>query len=338
MKVKDRSIILLLAQASLSRGFITHHHGHRSSVVQSFLSTCEVLRKTRSLQRVKSNDTGPVCARNKLISPPSYVSSTWTQLSAYSKVDDDDAEISPWGIDPFFGSLLLALLAYAFAAPGVFNSPQDQALLDNYIANPTDPEGFNLLYLTIFDLLGIIPVIAASVALPQGSKKGLPAAPFLAASAALGFFGAGPYFCFRAPPRTEIFNLQDQSWFTRNVIENKVFNWAVVAFVVFTLYSTGFLTALLSGGLDLVWTDFIYAASNSKFISISCADAFIYNIAIARLITRDYQLRVVRQPDNNAAQDDTTAISHLVSASTLLLPFLGPALYCAWRPKLRNNE
>jgi hypothetical protein len=290
-------IILLLSLSCLSGAFVVPHGVAPSSHI-AVLPTVKV-----------SSSAATNCSPSSL------------RLSS-QEVEDEEPS---WRVDPFFGTLVIALIGFAaFGAPGELNSVKDLALLDNYIADPLAPQGFNSVFYLIFNLLGAIPIIATSVALPQGSRKGLPAAPFLGASAALGFFGAGPYLTFRAPARESV-TTEDLSWFTRNVVENKIFNWGLVVFVAVIFATSGVFTDIAQVGVGQVAQDFAAFASDSKFVSISSMDAVVYNIAICALIAQDYKLRDVEADDAKA---------NMVGASTLLLPFFGPALYCALRPKL----
>lgn len=67
----------------------------------------------------------------------------------------------------------------------------------------------------------------------------------------------------------------------------------------------------------------------SKLVSASSVDAKILNIVAATLIGRDLHLR---NPDIDESK------ANLIGASTILLPFLGSALYCALRPSLPKEE
>lgn len=290
--------------------------------------------------------------REVYTSPRISFSTFSTALTASSNASD--AEESPsWRIDPFFASLWAVLLGFAVLAPGEIGSPQDNALIEAYIANPTDPVGFNPLFLALFNLLGFIPIIGASIAVPQGSRKGLPSAPFFGLSAAAGYFAAGKlikshwnvfiytsfltlashytcigiYLTFRAPPRKQV-KVSELSWITRNVIENKVFNWLLVGAVISIFFVTGVAPALLQGEFDQLWQSYLDLASNSKFASVSSADAVLYNVALARLVGTDYQLR---------NPDATDKSANMVGLATLLLPFVGQALYLALRPKLPED-
>jgi len=137
----------------------------------------------------------------------------------------------------------------------------------------------------------------------------------------------GPYLSFRAPPRDE-YNPGEASWFTRNVLESKLLGWGLVAGVVALPFYVGLVDAMAvdAGAAVQSYVDLFVT---SKLVSASSVDAIILNLAAATLIPRDLKLR---QPDMEDSQ------AKLIGASTLLLPFLGAALYCALRPALPAKE
>jgi hypothetical protein len=132
---------------------------------------------------------------------------------------------------------------------------------------------------------------------------------------------------FRAPPREE-YVPSEASWFTRNVLENKLFSWGVVAGVVFLPFVVG-LTDAVASDAAAAYQSYADLFATSKFVSASSVDAVVLNIAAAALIPRDLTLRQPEIEDSKAK---------LVGASTLLLPFLGAALYCALRTALPSLD
>ena len=86
---------------------------------------------------------------------------------------------------------------------------------------------------------------------------------------------------------------------------------------------------IATDGPAAAWKSYTDLFVESKFVSTSSVDAVILNVAAASLIPRDLKLR---QPE---VEDDKARI---VGASTMLLPFLGAALYCALRPPLPSED
>lgn len=126
---------------------------------------------------------------------------------------------------------------------------------------------------------------------------------------------------FRKGPREKV-TRSELGWFVKNILESKVFNKLVIALCAYQYFTMA--GPLLDHPGD-VWDDFVTLVSSSKFASVSTLDLFILSLTGASLIPQDYKYR---QPD----ADDSQA--NLIAASTLVLPLLGAALYCALRMPL----
>ena len=119
---------------------------------------------------------------------------------------DDDASTVPEGTAAqpprlAYALLWVSLLVYAFGiAPG--GSPEaaaiDSTIIAKMISTPYDGT-MNPIFVAIFNALGIVPAVLASLLLPgsgrlqgsNGPSQRLPALPFVIGSFALGFFGVG---------------------------------------------------------------------------------------------------------------------------------------------------
>jgi hypothetical protein len=106
-----------------------------------------------------------------------------------------------------YALLWVSLLVYAFGiAPG--GSPEaaaiDSTIIAKMISTPYDGT-MNPIFVAIFNALGIVPAVLASLLLPgsgrlresEGPSQRLPALPFIIGSFALGFFGVGEGKCLR---------------------------------------------------------------------------------------------------------------------------------------------
>ena len=130
-----------------------------------------------------------------------------------------------------------------------------------------------------------------------------------------------PYMIFRGTPREEV-NLSELGWVPKNVFENKLFNWGVVALCLYQ-YATA-AGPLLVNPAEVI-EGYVNLVSTSKFASVSTLDLAILSATAASLIPLDLKYRVPEEKDSKA---------NLIAVSTLLFPVLGAALYCALRPKL----
>ncbi|GKY94442.1 hypothetical protein MPSEU_000410000 [Mayamaea pseudoterrestris] len=251
---------------------------------------------------------------------------TSKSLAATLKPNQDDESPSV-AINPLFATVWLGLVAWSFTvAPGSIGSPQDNAMIQAIIANPVSP-GINELYYTFFNCFATIPVILASIALPQGQRKGLPAAPFLILSAFLGYFAAGPYLALRAKPRTSL-DGEIVGGFTRNVLENKAFSWFILAFTLY-LPVTAQVFPAFQQDPSALWNGFVELVSTSRFAAVSMVDITILYLSAVALTPQDYQLRRPNASDQEAMN---------VALATAVLPILGSALYCALRPALPETD
>lgn len=319
--IRSRAVFLLaLASCSTTTAFqpngrasvsappaLTRFSGTRKSVKHAFLQ-----------QKSKQKDT--------------RVALNLFQIFQKQSLPEPEPEVEPipsFAINIPAATAWVALVAWTFTlAPGELNSASDTAILANIIADPVHPD-VNALYYTLFNFFAVIPVILASVMLPQGrSGIGLPAGPFLLLSTFIGYFGFGPYLAFRAPPLDEIEDPAAVSWFTGKVLENKIFSALTVAFCLYLPFGSGLIPAVQENPAEL-WAGFVHLVSSSRFASVSLADLSILLVCTVSATPRDYLLR------NPEADMDE---ARKVAALTALVPFLGSAAYCALRPPLPQAE
>lgn len=128
----------------------------------------------------------------------------------------------------------------------------------------------------------------------------------------------------KGPSKDEVV-LDELNWVTQNIFENKAFNWFQVALFFYFMVNYAVEPALADSA-SLV-TGFKELTTSSKFACVSSADLTLLSITAAAFIPQDYKLR----NPNDASR------ALLIGASTLLLPVLGSALYCALRPRLPQD-
>ena len=96
----------------------------------------------------------------------------------------------------FFGLLWLALIVYAFG----FTPPAQPDTLELITNLSTGNwQGINPLVIALFNLMGIWPIIYASVLLADGRGQKVRAFPFVIGSLAVGAFAILPYLALRQP-------------------------------------------------------------------------------------------------------------------------------------------
>jgi hypothetical protein len=321
MQGPNKRIVLAILAAVAAFGHCSHAwvQNRRLSIVNPttghrFASQSEGFAGRCIAESVVTQPLAPVPARRR---PPTYLDATGL------KEDETPSSLTLNGVHV---AAWIALVACAFGpfAPGAMGSDVDNAMLQAIIADPLNPAGVNAIFLVLFNLFGPMPIILASLLLPQqtpGAK--IPAGPFLIASSAIGYFAMGPYLALRAHPQT----VQANGWFTRNVAENKIVSWALVVFCGL-IYAP--LPATLMSNDSL--TDFVQFLASSRFATISTLDLTILYIVATKAIYDDYRLRA--DPDD----DDTTAAATKVALATAVVPYLGAAVYCALRPALEQID
>ena len=228
-------------------------------------------------------------------------------------------EINPLYAAPYAFFLLFGFYMTSHEAAGA-----SQIILDKFIADPLHP-GVNELFATVFNLIGLVGIPLACIIMPSAKGQRFSAPPFLIASAAVGYGAVGPYMMTRKPVTSVDAN--ELGWVTKNVLENKIFNWFMVIVAMSSLFTTGLLSALfedfgatVSGYADIFSSTAIAGVSSVDF-AILCATA-------ASLIPEDLERR--------GFTDKSKA--NAIAASTLLLPMIGATIYCALRPPLPENE
>lgn len=115
----------------------------------------------------------------------------------------------------------------------------------------------------------------------------------------------------------------DLGWVTKNVLENKIFNWFLVVLILSAYTSTGFASAMLADPASEI-KGYQEMFSSTAICSVSSLDLSILTLTMASLVPEDLKRRGVE--DSNKA--------NAIAASTILLPVLGAALFCALRPSL----
>lgn len=203
-----------------------------------------------------------------------------------------------------FGLLWLSLIGYAF-----WLAPPDQPETVTLIQHLATGQWTNInpLVVSLFNLMGVWPLIYACVLLFDGRGQKIPAWPFASLSFGVGAFALLPYLALRQPypqfsgSKNLLLKVLDSRW-------------------------TGLGIAALAGGLlgygvlagD--WSDFIRQWQTSRFIHVMSLDFCILSLVFPALLGDDLTRRgLERQP-----------WFWLVA----LLPLIGPVLYLCLRPSL----
>ena len=216
-----------------------------------------------------------------------------------------------------YATLWVGLLVYAFGfAPGGSEAAGalDAELIKLMIQTPYDATNtISPVFGAIFNALGILPAIYASLLLPGGKlSQKLPALPFVVSSFALGFFGVGPYLGLRNK-RTEVSDSERGRGSA--LFEFKLTSLAMLGFALFLTY---FAVTGQYAGSDRV-ADFIQAFQTQRLVHVSTIDFTILSLAVQDPMREDMQRRNWSGPD---------------AWAFAAVPVIGPCLYLLTRPSL----
>ncbi|MEB3827914.1 DUF2834 domain-containing protein [Phormidium sp. CCY1219] len=207
-----------------------------------------------------------------------------------------------------FALLWVGLLIYAFGfAPP--DRPDTFRLIQNLSTG--EWEGINPLIISLFNVMGIWPMVYSCVLFFDGRNQKIPAWPFVLFSFGVGAFALLPYLALREPApgfsgeKNRLLKLLDSRW--------------TGAFL-----AVGTLVLLGYGLTQGEWADFLQQWQTSRFIHVMSLDFCLLCLLFPALLGDDMQRRGL----------DNSTIFWFVS----LLPLLGPVLYLTFRPPLAEKD
>jgi len=227
-------------------------------------------------------------------------------------------------LNPFYTIAYLIFFSAATYMSTTETPGASQEIIENFIADPLHPNIGSSLFEVVFNTLGLIGLPLACLIMPGAKGQRCNPTPFLFGSAAAGYGSLGLFMMTRKPV-TDVESEKDLGWFTRNVLENKVFNWALVVALANVYYITGAGESLLVDPSKTL-QEFQEVIGASALGFVSTVDLTILCLTGASLVPEDLERRGVFR--------DEPAKAYAVAASTLLFPAVGLALYSALRPRL----
>lgn len=224
-------------------------------------------------------------------------------------------------LEPFLAgrlqSLALGALWLGFIAYAVLLSPPSTPDTLEVIRQLSTGQwaDLNPLVVVLFNLMGLWPIVYASLALSDGPDQSIPAWPFVLGSFGFGAFALMPYLALRQPtcglPQPQV----------DNALLKGLSHWLLgtgvaIATILLIIYG------LIQSHGGETWQDFIQQFSSSQFIHVMSLDFCMLTLLTPNLLWDDIARR--------GAAPGWRSVS--------LLPLLGPALYLALRPAATKAE
>lgn len=263
-------------------------------------------------------------------SSPSHISTTLLLKSRITNNDESSTQtqqeqglFSNITLNPTYAIAYLIFFSVATYMTTTETPGASQEVIEKFIANPLHPNIGSSLFEVVFNTLGLIGLPLACLIMPGSKGQRFNPTPFLFGSAAAGYGSLGLFMMTRKPVTSV--SGKDLGWFTRNVLENKLFNWLLVLALANIYWITGAGESLYmdaSGTLD----EFRQLIGGSALGFVSTVDLTILCLTGVSLIPEDLERRGIFKEEPSKA--------YAVAASTLLLPGVGLALYTALRPSL----
>lgn len=203
-----------------------------------------------------------------------------------------------------FGGLWVGFLSYAliFAPPDRSNTLE---LIQNL--STAQWEGINPLIVSLFNLMGIWPLIYACLVIIDGRGQKIWAWLFALLSFGVGAFALLPYLTLRQPNPTFT---GSKNWVVK-LLDSR---WTGLILTLATL------PLLAYGLLQGDWGEFVQQWKTSRFIHVMSLDFCLLCVLFPALLGDDMARRGLKNPE--------------VFLSVALVPLLGSLVYLCLRPSL----
>jgi hypothetical protein len=216
--------------------------------------------------------------------------------------------IQKFGQNIGFGLLWLGFVAYAFGwAPP--DQPDTLTLIQNLATGKW--QGINLWVVTLFNLMGIWPMVFTSLMLVDGSTRKLPAWPFALGSFAVGAFAVLPYLALRQPQPVQSAAQPPRGWGLKLITSR----WLALLLLLGTLVLLGI---GVQGGN---WPDFWQQWQTRRFIHVMSLDFCLLSLLCPVLVKGDLGHR---------------GLSSHAWVAIACIPLLGPLVYLCLRPQPKS--
>jgi len=205
-------------------------------------------------------------------------------------------------------SLWIGLVIYAF-----FLAPPEQPGTFELIKKLSfgQWQGINPLIISLFNIMGVWPLIYSAVVFADGRGQKIPAWPFASASFGVGAFALLPYLFLRKPHQEFV----GQKNLFLKLLDSRVTG------IILTLTAAILVIFGLQGG---DWRDFIQQWQTNRFIHVMSLDFCLLCLLFPVLLVDDMARRGWKN----------SQIFWLIS----LVPLFGPLIYLCVRPALPEAD
>ena len=207
-----------------------------------------------------------------------------------------------------FGFLWLSFVIYAF-----FLAPPEQPGTFELIKNLSTGkwDGVNPLVVSLFNIMGVLPMVYSCLLFIDGRNQKISAAPFALFSFGVGAFALLPYLFLRQP-NSGFTGKKD--WFIK-VLDSRITGILLLASsVLLVIYG------LVNGN----WTDFLQQWQTNRFINVMSLDFCLLCLLPSVLISDD----MARRNMNNS----------VLFWTTVLLPLFGTLVYLSVRSPIPEES
>lgn len=301
-----------------------------------------------------------------------------SDVACHASTNDNDAPSSPPPPPPpspsspsspvdLLGSVVALALWAAFVLYALKFSPNQTPARDLYFLQKLIPGSgavddgvaVNGVFYALFNAMGVMPALYASVLIPAGRSRGkLPAWPFVAGSFAFGFFALGPYLALWTPAPAAATTDEEKGGprdaaappppeaLQRNGALGGVFLRAlespITAAVLFVAAAAQVFIAATAGKES--WVEFFRLFDESRFVHVTSLDFLTLSALLPFWAANDAAARKFDvggggsgggSGGGDGGNGGRGGGNGTLAAAMACFPLIGPALYLVLRPKAK---
>lgn len=207
----------------------------------------------------------------------------------------------------------LSALWLGFATYAFLLAPPDQPNTLNLIKNLSTGqwEGINPIVISLFNIMGVWPMIYSCLMFIDGRGQKIPAWPFATFSFGVGAFALLPYLALRKP--------NPKFTGTKNT-----FLKLLDSRLTGVLLTVGTVILVAYGLINGDWGNFVHQWQTSRFVNVMSLDFCLLCLSFPALLGDDMARRNLQNQQ--------------LFWITALIPLFGPLIYLCVRPPLTAND